>query len=697
MGTMQRSVVSRLGHTYYAVLICAALLLVAAALIRLIPPDPGYIRATFTIEHVELLNLFDNRGQQWAHRVLVGLIGILALGLWAVRPKAIRNPPPLVEATLDFLTRHGGIAFAILYVLVVSLDGRPLVGDQAIFHGRYALFPSISVRTQLLLAVLGIACVYGWAHLMSHTRLARAVSILALAASVTYMLALIFFGVLRQPSFMGFTPNLMAGVEWHYSGAVASADRIGIGERVGEVPIHSSLLASVLLGIWENANGVLDFGDHIRLLAILQVVMIVVMTLAYAAWYRWRAGPWLIGLLLVLPWMQPMQAAVLYPNQSSWRFFGLCVGIATLAFAHTAKLRSIALLLGFVGGLALLWNPETGVVLNLAYCVFLILQSSKSPASGLKNAAAYVAGAGCALLGFFLIVRVGLGYWPDAVAVLKSFPLIGNFSLGYGGLAFTTVDLLALLVFAHALFLVIRGIFDWASSEALSPRECARIALAALLVAWAGYYFKAPHPWNLWSSLLIYGFLIGDLVPGLRPGGNDTRLWRLVASPGPMILAIVIIPAIVVSNIVSLSSVAKAAREPHCTDANLVSGICLPRDLADLVRKKADTLRSRAAEQRILYFTADVYLMPLITEVSQPLRQRDAFSDAVRPSGFDQLVSDVLTVNPPCLLFDDPRSPLSGYDSHRKFYARLRATLPPEYERRVAENGWEVYCRTSNS
>ena len=293
-------------------------------------------------------------------------------------------------------------------------------------------------------------------------------------------------------------------------------------------------------------------------------------------------------------------------------------------------------------------------------------------------------------------MRAGLGYWPDALAIVKSFPVIGNFSTGYGGLAFTTIDLLALLVFAHALFLVTRGLFDWAGGEAFSPRECARIAFAALLVAWAAYYFKAPHPWNLWSSLLIYGFLLEDLVPGSTAAENAGKRMRLIASPGPLLLAIVIMPAIAVTNFASLSSIAKAARQPQCPQENVVSGICLPPELAGLVRKKTEALRSYAAQQRILYLTADVYLMPLTSGVSQPLRQRDAFSDSVRPADYDELVSDVLAANPACILYDDPSSPLSGYASHRKFYARLRASLAPGYEPRGVKDGWEVYCRKSS-
>lgn len=684
---------ARLNFAYWAGAITLALLLLVAALIRLIPPDPEYIRATFTVEHVELLNLFDNRGQQWAHRALAGLLGALVLGLWVARPGEIGDPPAGVAKALGLLVRYGGIPIAILCGLVVTYDGRPPSGNQAIFHGRYALFPVLSAQTYLLLALLGFVGAYAWT-LVGRFERAHRLRGAAVATGAVYLLALAWFGMSRQPSFLGFGAELIAGVEWHYGGAVASADRIGIGERLGEVPIHSSLLGSVLLGIWQHVNGLLDFGGHIRVLAVLQSLMLAIVALSCAHWYRWRAGAWLVGMLLVTPWIQPMQAAVLYPNQSAWRFLGLCFGVATLVLVRKASPAALGVVLGLAGGFAGLWNVETGVALNFAYCVLLVLRNLGARAALCVSFIAYTAGLIGALLGFCLIVRFGLGYWPDLAAILGSFPLIGNFSLGYGGLAFTTIDLLALAVFTHALFLVVRGALQWAVREVQPPRECARIALAAMLVVWAGYYFKAPHPWNLWTALLIYAYLIGDVHFASPESGVFAGAWKRLVSPASMVFCVVFLPAIIASNAITLSSLGKAVRQRPCPEASVVSGICLPVELAESVRKKAASLRAHAAKGPILYLTADVYLMPLVSGVAQPLRQRDAFSDSVRPADFSQLVSDIRLARAACILYDDPASPLSGYASHRKFYARLRATLASEYERRGTADGWEIHCRS---
>ncbi len=85
--------------------------------------------------------------------------------------------------------------------------------------------------------------------------------------------------------------------------------------------------------------------------------------------------------------------------------------------------------------------------------------------------------------------------------------------------------------------------------------------------------------------------------------------------------------------------------------------------------------------------------MPIESGVTQPLRHRDAFAETLRVSDFDALVAEVRALGPACILYDDPSSPLSGYEAHRRFYARLRAALAHLYERRGNDRGWEIDCR----
>jgi hypothetical protein len=290
-----------------------------------------------------------------------------------------------------------------------------------------------------------------------------------------------------------------------------------------------------------------------------------------------------------------------------------------------------------------------------------------------------------------LAVRMGLGYWPDVAAIAGSFPLIGDFSKGYGGLQFKAVDTLAVLVFAHALYLAIRGLMDWGAGSAPASRESCRIALATLAIVWAAYYFKAPDPWNLWSLLFVYGFLLDDLIP--ETGSKSVGIIEFGRSFRMVALALIILPAILATNFAALRSAVLAARQADCPGGNTVSGICLPAELAKGERDKGAALREVSARQRVLYFTADSYLMPLLSGVNQPLPQRDPFSDSILASDFGHLVSAVGSVAPQCALFDDPGSLLSGYDSHRKFYGRLRAAIAPLYERRGTDRGWEIWCR----
>lgn len=165
-------------------------------------------------------------------------------------------------------------------------------------------------------------------------RFHRLIGITAIAAVTVGASGAFFYGIRRPPDFSAFTPELLAGVEWHYAGSVATADRLALGDRIGEVAIHAGLLPSALLGYWQAASGMLDLGGHIRFIAYLQLGFILVAAAAYVRWYSGRWLPVILAMLLVLPWVTPIHAAALYPNQSAWRFFGLGFGDLPPRISH---------------------------------------------------------------------------------------------------------------------------------------------------------------------------------------------------------------------------------------------------------------------------------------------------------------------------------------------------------------------------
>ena len=691
----------------YACMLCGMLLALLMALL-LIPHDQSEMLRTFTPEHIEMNGFFDSRSQQSAHRWLAGLLGGFGFVILLARPLALPfTAPRAVAAGVRLASGYAGLLL-IAGMAALFLANRAVQpsSNYYIIQGRYyalAMFPSW--RTALVVTAFSAAAVVAlWAAartgvLRKHGRVIARAVLIVVAAYAAWLCAL---GLILIPDFHGFAADGLAAVEWHYSGNLGAGDQLAAGRVLGEVAINAGTFSAVLLGILERYSGMLNFGGHIRLVAALQLVFLLAAAAALWKWYGGRWGAAVLAFLLLLPWVEPLHAAVLYPNQSAWRFLGLAAGVLALVYTYRLPPRRTAAWLGLAGGLALSWNAETGICLCASYLTFLILRSTAGPQRrGVAAIAArFVMGLLAAIGMTVIIVRMGLGYWPSASAVEEAFLIIGRFSGGYGGLELARIDPLAALIFVHALFVVVRGLLRWAKG-AVSTRLACRIAIATLIVLWAAYYFKAPHFWNLWSSLFLYGFLLGDLLPARLAALRRISGWSMATTARAMAVVLIVLPAIFYSNASTVRSAKLAARvlmqAPGCANGAIVSGVCLRAELAAALERKAASLAAALREdRRVLYFTSNSYLMPLMTGGTQPLRQRDPFLLTASNRDFDHLVAEVTALRPGCLLFDPANGLLPGSAFHRRFYERLRSALPPDYSQEATDGDWVYWCRVGD-
>ena len=510
---------SILGRDGIAIVVTGLLLLALAAAL-LIPQDQAEMLRTFTPEHIEMLGMFDSRAQQRAHRLLVVLLAILGIAALLTRGRSFKlTVPRAVVSCVHLMRENAGIGVLAGVALCFLLyRGTQPATSYAIVQGAYyplALLPS--ALSQLAAMAGGTLAVMGYCWAVRQPAIGARVGALKLAsmlALAVYALTLCVTTFAIPPELREFTSDGLSAVEWHYSGNLGAGDQLATGMQLGRVPLNAGLLSAVLLASAERIMGLFSFGTHIRIVQALQVLFLGLTAAALWNWYRPRWLPVLLALLLIFPWVEPLHVAVLYPNQSAWRFLGLAAAIFALVALRERPHAHCAAYLGLVAGMALGWNLETGACVTAAFVAFLVLRMSKR-SGGLDLLLAgvlFACGLAAAFLLLAIIVRIGLGYWPDPVAVLESFPLVGQFAGGYGGLKLTQIDPLACLIFAHALFVVVYGIVQW-QQEDLDGRSACRIALATLAVLWSAYYFKGPHFWNVWSLLLLYGFLLGDLLP----------------------------------------------------------------------------------------------------------------------------------------------------------------------------------------
>ena len=214
------------------------------------------------------------------------------------------------------------------------------------------------------------------------------------------------------------------------------------------------------------------------------------------------------------------------------------------------------------------------------------------------------------------------------------------------------------------------------------------LAVAATILVWGMYYINRPHPWNLWTYLFLYVFLIADLF--------DSHFlkhsWR--AKPFALLdgrialLALFVLPTLVSSNVHSFL----AALEPRPrTEMAAVSGVLVPRAVGATLLTKARFLASQPKDT--VFVTEYAYSLALLTNRFDNLPVQDVFGETLTNDQFGRLVAHIQQRKPPVILFDEPQTDLDPADSlsyHQAFFARLRLALSGSYREVATTHGWRV-------
>ena len=681
-----------------ALCLTAAALACAGAYLLLYPHQSGDLFGRFTPEQVQLLQMFDSTHQQAAHRVLLlALLASIPLGACARRlfdDASVRHP---LEAVI---ARRAGLAFAAVTIVATFSYWRGLP-KSSIVHlqgGRYALGLIPSPASYVLAIVASVAVLALCAHRLRRLS-RRRLSVAAALVVGVYLLAYFLLPCLLAPSFGGFQPDLITGIEWHYSGQFGPGDRLAAGHRLFEdVRVYTGFLPILGLALAERWLGFASFGGHIHIVQLAQIAFV---GLALYAYRLWRPGDpvfLLLAFLLVAPWISTLHAATLYPNQSAWRALAFPLGVvALLHLARRPPLWRPFVLGAFLGFLVLL-NTEIGICVSAGFIAFELCRVPRNELARVPPFLVVVTGG--ALLSFALWIlafRLGLGYWPMPASGEELVLLLQRFSAGYAGLRLLAVEPLPFLILCHSAYLVVRyGIRWW--KRPLGPRSAVRFGLASLIVLWFAYYAKGPHFWNLWTLLFLYSFLLSAIVRlsylrSLSFGGRRLiRDWRFFA------LSLIVLPGIAFSNLLLMPSAWQVFRPALVGErwaVTEVSGVKLPKDVADLLLQKAGYVREAQAThaESMLFLTANSFSMPLLTGYYPLLPFQDVFAETITRDDFQLLKDRIARRAPDIILVDEPGSLLAGYPEQQRFFSRLMRDLSVSYLPAGSSHGWAVWKR----
>ena len=211
-----------------------ALLLLAFAAALLIPQDQAEMLRTFTPEHIEMLGMFDSRGQQRAHRLLVVLLAILGVAALLTRRRSVKLAVPRAVLSCVHLVRdNAGIGvLAGVAVCFLLYRGTQPATSYAVVQGAYyplALLPSalsqLSAMAGGTLAVLAYCWAMRQPAIGARAGALKLASMLALAV-YAFILCVTTFAI--PPDLREFTLRRLVG------GGVALQRQPGRGRPVGD-------------------------------------------------------------------------------------------------------------------------------------------------------------------------------------------------------------------------------------------------------------------------------------------------------------------------------------------------------------------------------------------------------------------------------------------------------------------------------
>jgi hypothetical protein len=656
--------------------------------IAFIPSHSSGLESKFIEGYNRIYGSYDSFYQRAGHEAGLIIMLVLVLAVIIIKHRQIRIPgilPALIKNTKLYA---GGLLLLVsVLAAIINYGGQSWLWSLL----RLAVLP-------LFLVILAVQA----KQIIPRIYIRGA----SWMGNFAYLLAL------TVPAFLTFIwtlkvqPGELAAVQQHYVLLLSFADRLAINAKYFSqwLPNYGLVLSS-LLGAYQQHFGLLDFGQHIRIVQALQGIFLLAAFLALYRWQPRRPLYILFALMFFGIYAGTANNSIFYPNQSGWRFLGFPLWLLILTLAKDRPIRQAAYILGFSSGLFLLFNLETGIVIAGGSIIFLFSRlSTDLRRRMISSIIRFTAGAVAAVVIFGVLFYLKFGRFPFSVYLGKNYEYIRLCLSGFNGhpLKF---DLLAIFIFMHCVYIAASGILTWSTRE-ISPRASIKLAVASAILVWFAYYMNRADTWNLWTICFLYSFLLLDFLDtrliaflwrkrGVR-ALMDLRVGALVWVLLPVILlnTRMLVPNFVVNK---LRGQSRSWQAPTGQGLAVISGVRLPLDIAAVMEQRAALVKKICNRDKTIYLTRDALLIPLMTRQFNPLSVQDVYLESFEPTRQEQLIREILVNNPKYILVDDPASILSATDfaakSRQEFYGRIMNSLSDNYRRDREESDWIIWER----
>jgi hypothetical protein len=658
--------------------------------IWILPAEVSSAKGRWLSEFTRLYGYVGSNDQRWAH--LLSLIAITAS-----------------STAVFFLSRRGVVSDQRLRLgpRLGVLACVFLAGLGLFFYRLFVPAPVVSGAAALTILFLLLV--------LAAPRLGTpAIERVTIALIGAYVVSLALPGLLVKPiPLMEIDPTALVQFEAHLLYLPMRGAMVAAGQNfLDELPIGYGVLMPSIMSVIELKRHGLSIAEQLRFVQVCQLLFCIAAVCAYMAYKPRQYLGVLVALLLAGPYWVTAGLGIWHPNQTGFRSLGLPAGMLALMIVGRLPPSRAAWWLGFVAGTAILMNLETAIALSAGFAVFLVVRTRSLPWMPLLRAAV----AGTLLISvYFLAFSLALRRFPFNLQTLDLFELISRFSggdfglrlfsAGHEGEGFYLVPF-ALVMFGHAIYVVIDG-FRRLGGGTLPVRAALRVSVAVTLILWLAYYFNAPNWWQIWTHLFLYGFLIIDLMDrrriGIGPGkpGESlrSRFGRLRMSPALLIVLLLLSLLIPHTNrhLVKYTLDFMYPRWLNSAqDVSVLSGILMPKEIADFLRNKATKLKELHgdAQGRLVYFTFNMASMPRLTGLFQPPPYRDMFSEIPGDGAFGATIEKLFSQKPDVILLDAPTGDYALIGARKDFQDRLRSAISPAYRVAGIEDGWQIWRRS---
>jgi hypothetical protein len=505
---------------------------------------------------------------------------------------------------------------------------------------------------------------------------------------------------------------LLNSIDWHFDCVMGSAEEILNGlTAFKEVRPPYGILGPAFIATLEKSFGPMDFMGHIRLVQVFQAAFFVVALITFYKWMPRSPVLMFVGALFIGPWVSTSHPAIVFPNQSGWRFIGLASAVFVLLSARRIEKKKQAILLGLVIGTLFVHAPELSIVAACGYAVYL-MTSTGSPFSWRPTGIwlFFLAGMLTAWGAYLAIHRVAFGAMPtDWARLFDTMRYITQSGFVGAPPRFEPAAALILCLAAYRC----STLFLKSVRRGLSNREPELLAIAVMSLVWLAYFVNRPVEWNLWTQLYLLIFLLPRslfTIPASRSKNYNPGIPASAAKPslrasrGAAFYALFLFPIILATHKSYFLE-----RPPHMpeqlstaqiSDRPLVSGLVVSEQMSDLLYERLGYVQ--ANEKTSIYcITKLPYTTRLLVGASPRVFVTNPFIHW-REENFAQFVNNVFERSPHLIVFDSPNdgvlsSEKLAEEAWQLLCNTLKESLSAKYRKVEVRDGWEIWQKRGRS